>query len=208
MRKVRSQALDQVQRSLKMAGPQVAVTEFDDGVLQQSLDVGELVRRGGALAGTEGLWSFEFALTTVGAGSSSTQVGFHDSVFNLNGYPRPVPDNMDVWMLYSGVVISAAAALGLASISMLVPTRFDGNDSGAPVASAIRVPLHTWTTSVDTGAGIFGMDALGQLLWEHAWRIPRDSSFLFRITNLIAATTSWVGVVGLFPAGMGQDGAV
>ena len=55
MKKIDSQALDVLQKALGLSGPGSPITELTDGVVDQVLEVGGVIRRSRTQAGTEGI---------------------------------------------------------------------------------------------------------------------------------------------------------
>jgi len=126
-------------------------------------------------------------------------------------YPSLVELSFDVWVLgVGGERISGAGALsiGLASIVSAVHTLgFGRDDSQAPVT---RIPNLT-IARFDSIDGVFGsaiepfLTEAGDTMVQTRIRLPRGARLRFHSTSAGAATFSMWFLVGLFPAGMGQD---
>lgn len=199
MRKIDSAVLQSIARSLRLFGSGSPETEYDDGVLQQVLDVGPLIRRGGALGPTEGLWTAGIVNTHAAADSQSTSVNPYAIVAPASGFPSPIPEGSDVWIwgfsanLNVGVAGSGflgvnypttRAAFGVTS-SQQVVFMFNGDVLVAGVTFALPVPgYHV----------------------DRAVRVPRGTTIRWDTTSAAAGQAIGRFIIGVFPAGLGQDG--
>jgi len=210
VRQVTSQALDIVAEVLGLGRGGAPETQFEDGTLQQTLEVSQLVRRGKTLADSQGLWAVEIANVHVGASTINTN---HDpyalaSGVELAPYPTPIPRGFDFWLLYASVISSGAGLITAATVNSNWPVA----KTAFVAASATFHVLAAWDGDVLIGTLARMMDAGGEIKTIHqkiGVRIPRGGTTIgFASVSSAAGTATLQMVVGLFPAGLGQDGLV
>jgi len=203
MRPVDSQVLGQVAKSLGLSGTGAARTEFEDGILQQSIDVGNLVRRGGVLAGgQDGIWQAALSNVHVGAGDVEAEKDFYNlgagTVFA--GFPGNVGKEFDLWMVNASVECSTTL---IESAGVFL------TDLVAIQGGAADQMLCAWDSRFSNlgGNGIWAVTGSGGLTNQilRPVRIPRGASVKLASTFTGAGTAFLRFSVGMFPAGMGQD---
>ena len=210
MQEVDSQALQLVARALRLSTGGSQLTQFQDELLQQSIDVGAVVRRGLTLAGTEGIHGASITNTHAAAGNETTTI----APFNLDGlqnapFPAEIPTFFDFWVLWAcPVTLSGAGVFNGMDASILTPA---ANEAfGGTGSTAARFGL--WSDEITfTGIGSFPVSATGA--GDAAWtnpqrvgmRVPRGGTLRIRTRAEGAAVYRLDLIVGLFPIGMGQD---
>jgi len=223
---ITSQALDQILRTLRVSGAQgqASSTQFADGVLDQVLDVSALVRRGLTLSPASGLYVGVIEATHPGADAQSESVDpYNPGTFVVNvsdgavtgsGYPAIVnPNQFDVW-LFGATVQSTIMAEGILQMSW--PTTSvgwqAGGDNDNPGAPLIPVAAWDGIEAINTRtwgySEIATADNLGSIYKRIGLRVPNGTIFRFDTTSTGAGNTFCRLNLGLFPAGLGQDGAV
>jgi len=211
-RKIISDALDQMNRVLDLAGGRPAsVTELEDGSVTQVVDINPIVRRSRTIGRTTGI--FNCVLENVhgaGATSESSSIDpYNAGGLNVNGYPQPVPDDMDVWVLRVSVFISVATGSNLTTADYFLRTAAEqqglsSDDGGLAVSAAIKnLPRYHWDTVTTSGAVQNGIS--GAFCYDVPERIRRGANFRFESVATNAVETQCVLVCGLFPIGLGQD---
>lgn len=203
MREVSSQVLGEVATTLQLAGRGTQITQFEDGILQQVLDIGPLVRRGGALAGTDGMFGFQFATTHGGAGTQSFAFDPYTQTPGTSiTNPWPVESAMqlyDAWAV--GPFNITATATGVTTHARLDLVYAAARSKGVIGASG-RQMIGFWSADGPSG---FLAGANGDVLFKGVYRIPRGASLTLTTIATAAVGYSCKGAIALMPAGLGQD---
>jgi len=215
MKRVTSDALGIVNRSLGLAGADSSgATEFLDSVVFQGVDLSQLIRRGRTLAGSTGLFLAVNEHIHAGAGVLNNDVfPYAQAVGRQEPWPNPVPMHFDVWYLGASLNIDTAGAgtLTAAKINLniqapAVAWAQDDMDAATTISEQ-RVPLASWNAEETAGGERYGVGFLGAFE-QKVIRIRRGTEIEFRSTVAGAALTVIFQVyLGLFPNGLGQDGA-
>lgn len=221
MRPVDTDALRAVGPSLGIGNPGTAtqMVQFDDGILQQVLDVTPLVRRSRVPVGTTGLFIFEVELVHAAA-DSNREFRLNPYTLAQTGggvtggiYPNPVPDDMDVWVLNVSGRIEAGLAADFNSgmLDIITEPGINGFASGVAITNQGSPYLAAWNDTVN----ILQVDRLLQvggigIVPKIGMRVPRKAALRWRSRNQNAGALSvrYTTMIGLFSAGLGQDGVV
>jgi hypothetical protein len=227
MRPVDTDVLREVQKALgiRLQGN----AEFDDGVLQQVLDAGPLIRRGGTIFPSDGIYGLTFELDFDGINPQTQTVVWnpYDSEYTAAStagltkgdfWPAVMPDNLDAWIIGPVILHSDAAnpfqnAGDGAWAYLTSSTRNRGIFYPAASIQTTIIPVAFWNTEVAFGASTFafvGSNAATLTQMQGvAYRLrPGDT---FRYACKVADAVTDFGIiriharVGLFPAGLGQD---
>lgn len=217
MKRIDSDALSILTKSLGLEGMGSQVTELNDGVVDQALSVNDVVRRGRTLGPTGGLFIGLLRNNHAGADSLTATV----NPFNVTTalafppFPSPIPEQFDLWLLQANVGVVGAGSM-TAALFVNFPAAsfgFSVTNAGGQVAAAVTShPVAFWDAVVTENV-IFGLlnGARGPQR-EIGIRLPRSG-----LTQLIfASTAAGAGartfdlrmVLGLFPVSLGQDGLV
>jgi len=215
MKLVDSDALGMVNRALGITGSGAAITEFPDGVLDQVLDVSALIRRGRTQGRTTGLYYGVLRNIHAVADNQANDI----NPFNLAAvglfppFPSPIPNRFDLWLLTATVQQAAGTGTLGAALHLVWPTTqqaFGIDESGNAVTATPPITVAHWdalvTQTVEFGvlAGSEAPEAKINL------RLPPspDTRIIFQTTSSAAATFDCTLILGLFPVGLGQDGAI
>ena len=225
MIRLTGQALDQVLRNLRVSGVGAAGgTEFSDGILDQSFNVADLIRRGLTLAPSSGLYVGVIKCTHAGAGAQTESfdpynpgtfvAGASAGAVTGSGYPAVVnPNEFDIW-LFGATVQSTIMTEGVLQMSW--PTTgvgwATGGDLSAPGAPLIPVAAWDGIEAINTRSWgqseIATADNLGSIYKRIGLRLPHGTILRVDTTASGAGSSNFRLNLGLFPAGLGQDGAV
>ncbi len=214
MKRIDSDALSLVNRSMGLTGAGSPQTELHDGEVFQTLDVARLVRRGRTVVGSGGLFTVNLENAHTGAQSLNTSVDpYAQPVGVIPPYPSPVPLQFDIWLLWATIQRKS----GSGSISALLDANFPGqgfgeDDGGAAVVANDAQPLAHWDALVSEGIQFLVLAGSEQPRANLNFRMPRPtaadtSRFRFRSTSSATSTYAMTVVLGMFPTAMGQDGA-
>lgn len=219
MREIDTDALRAVLPSLGIGNPGTATrpATFDDENVQQVLDVSGLIRRGRAPVGTVGIFAFQIQLEHAGG-------GVDNQAFQLNPYtlaqtgggttgglwPNPVPDNMDVWVMSVGGRLTAGASADFDSavFDMQLEPQLNAFVSNVAITAQAIPTVAAWDSIAAVVSGNrLARVGTGEIDARIGIRVPRDAALRWRSR---AGTTGAVNIlfttlVGLFPAGLGQD---
>ncbi len=216
MKTVDSQALGIVTRALGMTGAGAPLTEFLDGELLQTLDVGQLVRRGRTLAGSSGIFMGAMRNNHAGADSQSSVISpYNVPTGAIAPYPAVMPRGFDIWLLAAQAeqISGTGTFSGALFVTMRGQQGFGIDQAGAAVVRDSVMLLAFWD-SVVTEAREFGLLG-GQFPFQAInLRLPRSTAAAPG-TELTWATTSSAAavfdvqlVLGVFPISLGQDATV
>jgi len=215
-RPIDSDALQKVAQSLGLSGYGAQGTSFNDAVLDQVFDVAPLIRRGRTIASFSGVYTFVFQNEHSGSGTLVTSIDVLDvpAIGNLV-WPRPVPEDMDVWLL--GAAVQQTAGAGTLSGALFVhydPGRqgFGVNDDDSALVVSNPVPVARWDAIVTINTN-FALQENGDPWKRLGIRLPRAISgtgarVIFVSTASELASFACQMQMGLFPVGLGQDAIV
>lgn len=211
MKQVDSDALGVVNRALGLSGRGDDKTELEDGILSQGVDVAPMIRRGRTLQPSEGIFYGILRNIHSGSGLLTSQIFPWAADDNaVAPYPRRVPVQFDLWLLYATAIRSSGAGTVSASLSMRMSGLSQGwgaNNLGAIVESLENTPLLHWTFNVALDDTFATLSSTTQPLQKIGLRMPRVGvpSIIFASNASEAATWNCQVVMGLFPVSLGQD---
>ena len=149
MKKLDSDALGTLNKSLGLSGAGSPITELADGIVDQALDVGPSVRRGRTQAATEGIYIAELVNVHAAADSrTATLVPFLPTTTAIAPYPSPMDTRFDVWLLAASVIRSAGASTLSGCLFMNSPAIVMGLSTTGASVSAIAAVTPAWLTPV------------------------------------------------------------
>ena len=212
MKSIDSQALELVNRALGLTGAGAPLTEFLDGFVDQTLDIGALVRRGRTLAKSTGVF---FGLLRNIHGAADTQTSSFPPYTGGTGgivpYPSPMPLGFDIWVLAAFVRQLSGSGTFTGALMIDPNTTILGwgvDQAGLAVNAIARMPLVFWDSLV-TQTDEFALMEDGQPWAKIGIRLFRlnrnDVRLLFSSTSSAIATFDCFIMMGVFPVGLGQD---
>lgn len=186
------------------------MTELEDGILNQTIDVLPVIRRSLSLAETTGLfWCYMQNVHGAADDEASVQDPYAP-VGAIPPYPSIVPNDFDFYLLSAGVIRSAGAGGLTGAAVQLDPIAaqqgWGVDDTGGALVINSRQTVAFWDNIV-TVAGIdFGENAAsGTTTIRVAQRIRRGTTIDFITTSAAAATFQLVMLCALMPVATGQD---
>ena len=213
-RVIDSDALDILTKSLGLTGPGSQNTELFDGVVDQSLDLVPIIRRGRTQAGKEGIYTATMRNSHTGAQTiTGTALPYNIGVTPVIApYPNPMPAEFDIWLLAAAI----RQVSGTGTISATLSLRYPGQqgwgrtEAGAFVGVAQAHRLAHWDTVVTVGTNFAVLAGTAQPTAFIGMRIPRGGSTELIFITVSSATSSWDCqlTLGVFPVALGQDGLV
>lgn len=218
MKKVDSQALGTLNRTLGLAGSGASVTELLDGELIQQLDANPYIRRGMTLS-NEGVYTVALrTIDAVGGVATIAQINpYNPAVGNINGYPDFVDPSLDVWVLNAQVINIAGGFTATAALFVNYDARQQGlgiDSAGAAVVSSVQEVIMFWDLAklqtfrflVQDNGGVAGsfVPQIRPFRLARGFAAP-GTQLQFSCTASVAATWECQVLLGLFPAGLGQD---
>jgi len=204
---VDSQALVGLNRILGLAGAGSSETFLEDGLLQQTYDVGDVVRRSRTEAGSAGWFYGVWQNAHSGSGGVQSSIDPYalSAAEALNSWPAPVEAGFDVWLMYASMWRSAGSGALNAGVIQLAP---DANmqcmSAGAGLETP-QIPVAFWDSIDGVSDYAWGLTEQGLMNIDINKRLRRGTNITFRTNAAAAATYQMTAVLGLFPAGMGQD---
>lgn len=216
-REVDSGALIALESQLGLSGQARGLTFLQDDQVFSVFDVALAARRSLADVRTRGL--FYAILRTISAAGAPAFVSVDpyavDAADVLGTWPTPVPEGFDVWLLEASVTVSAgtftAGDVAVLQLGNFARQQGFGVDSaGAPVSATPAHTMAMWDGVVSDGFTTF-LTAEGGAL-RPTVKIGRRMIPGQQIQGVIdptgACTCDFQIQLGLFPAGLGQDGSV
>lgn len=211
-----SDALELVNTALGLTGAGAPVTELQDGVVDQVIDVGRIARRSRTLRPNDGIFIGIMRNVHAGSGSLINTSDPYDlaPALVISPYPAPVPKQFDLWLLGASVTFVSGTGTLTAALTMTYRAAQQGwgeTNGNAFVIGSTEVPVAHWDSVITEGAIVFA--GLSGDRGPHAqigMRLPRsvDTALRFRSTASAVASFDLQLVLGMFPASLGQDGSV
>jgi len=216
---VKNPILLPLQRLIGIAPNPKPVVLDDDNISLVLPMVPDITRR--SRSGPSGGW-FQGVLENVHSGADDEKVNINPylpGLFAQAPYPASVGVDFDIWLAGASLVQnSGTAALTGAMLSMNVPTHALGwgkDDAGVAVTATPGFPLALWdsqdsSVNAPPGGNIVCLTAGGELTYQPIGiRLPHSlepgTTLVFDSTSSGAAEFRLIMLLGLFPAGLGQD---
>lgn len=211
VKRIDSDAMGVITRSLGLSGGGSQVTELLDETVDQTLDITQLVRRGRTLAASEGV--FGASILNEHTGAQATIATTVDP-WNLAGsevapFPAAISRAFDLWLLYiSAFTSSGPGSFDSADITVLIPAT--NRAFGAAGATGMRVVAYNAEIALVGGTMLSqSSDPIG-IPQRAGLRIPRNATLRWRTRNGGATSPKFQVdmFLGLYPIALGQDALV
>jgi len=214
LKKIDSDALGILTKALGLTGAGSPITELTDGVVDQSLDVVPIIRRGRTQEPSSGIYTAIMQNIHAVADTETTQVNpYAVGTGVIPPYPDPLPPQFDLWLLSATVRRQSGAATVQASLHIQYGSRQQGwgvTDAGVAVVESAPVPIAYWDALVSTQTTFALLNGANGPYAHRGIRIPRAPNLTLEFTTVAsaAATFNCELVLGVFPVSLGQDGIV
>jgi len=210
MKKVNSQNLSAVDAMLGITGVGAQQTEFEDGILQQVVNVVPAARRGGTLGPTRGIFFAHLQNVHTDAESlTSTAFPFSITTGRVGAYPSPLrADLFDLWLIQASVRRLSGTGTLICQLMLDLTTGFLGwglDDSAAAVTGIYRATLGLWDSILAGPGSAVGLLESGDTVLKINQRLTLGCSLRFASTSSLTSTYNCELLFGLFPAASGQD---
>lgn len=208
-KKMNSDALWLLNRMLGLAGPDSgAQTELDSDRVDLVVDIGPVVRRSLALAGSDGIFWCYMENSHAAGDDEQSVADPYAPVGNIAPYPNPVPNDLEFWLLSAGLRRSAGAG-GLTDGALFIApaTTQQGwgvDDGGAAVVSSFATSVARFDAIIAEQSA-YGITEEGNPEVVIGRRLPRGTTLVFQSTSAAAADFQAVLMCALMPLGFGQD---
>jgi len=174
----------------------------------------EIARRGQVIGNLTG-W-FQGILENVHSGADNEISSIDPYAAGADAvppFPQLVEDNFDLWLLGAMLAESSGTPALVGGIfSMNTQGRMQGfgrDDQGAPVVAQVPLVLAAWNGTFTAAAYAPGdpctLVGSGELFKKLGLRIPRGAVLRLHTTSGAAGEFHLSLLMGLFPAGLGQD---
>lgn len=212
MKEFDSPGLRELHRVLEMSKGPPQFVDYQDELVQQAVGLNPFLRRALAPGIGGGIFTASMLNTHVGSDTIVTDVNPHTpgTTFVGDEYPDPVPDNLDVWLLAAhSINVTAPGDFGGGSLSLLTDALGMGwrNEANAIAVNSL-VEIYTQELAVGNAVMLTGggSDDFTQL--DIHRRITPNTLIRFETVKSGVGAGSYKCFLwlGLFPAGMGQDG--
>jgi len=217
VKRIDSDALGILNKSLGLTGAGSPLTELADGVVDQALVVNEIVRRGRTVAGSAGLYACMMQNVNTDAETITNTVDVYNVPAGASSiWPVPIPEQFDVWLLGASARRQSGTGTITATFGIQLPARTQGfgiDDSGVAVAQVDPMALISFTGLISTATIDLNRSASNGPYKRLAIRIPRGTGAsvgVLRWSTVSSATSTWNlnMIMGIFPVALGQDGIV
>ena len=214
MQEVDSTVLSRVAKLLRLSTSGSQLTEFQDEILQQVLDVGRTIRVG---AGLPQFQDDNYAVSSVtnvhtAANTVTTQWDPYEFTATTDPSFDPLDTDFELWaVMWAGIATVLAAEFGSGIL------RWDSDPELAigSTVGAHSFPLQMWNSfNADQFPDVLRMSSSLNLFQlqppttiQLPWRIPRGGSFAFATTSTGAGNPNFQlnMLLGVVPRGFGQD---
>jgi len=220
MRPVNSQVLQDIARILQLTGSSSGSqqTEFEDGILQQVIDVAGMVRRGGTLADTQGIFTARIVNDHLGSDTIDAQVNPYEGTdlagalaFIDSTWPSPIPRGFDIWIL-NAWAITNAANLSAGTLGILYDVNAMAWRTDDTTGIAQQHMLAIWNNTMNSGGDLYLSNAIDGALpafVTQPTRLRRSAEPRVRFRTVKSDAGAGAATLhltlGLFPSGLGQD---
>jgi len=217
VKKIDSDALGELTRALGLTGSGSAITELMDGVVDQTLDVGPIVRRSRTQANTSGIYLGILQNVHTDAEQLTTAINPYNvgATAAIPPWPDPMPLQFDIWLLSVNArrVSGSGTILGVLHLQMPSETQgFGIDDSGVAVTESPPLAIVSYDSLVALNTAFLVQEG-GHPYVRPGIRIPRgtgvgNSSLEWTTTSSLTSTYQCLMMFGVFPITLGQDGLV
>lgn len=208
MKKVDSQALGILTKSLGLSGAGAPVTELTDGVVDQAIDIAPIVRRSRTQAATEGIYIARLVNAHTDAQSLTTSLApFNPTTTALPPYPLRVSKEFDIWMLSASLRQTSGGGTLSAALFMSTLASHVGMSTTGGAGSITQHAIAFWDALLTENQEFGLLAGSGLPFVKIGLRMPRSLStaIVFASTSSLTATFELAVVLGVFPVALGQD---
>jgi len=214
-KKIDSDALGVLNKSLGLSGAGSPVTELMDGVVDQVLSVNEVARRGRTQAATQGIYTAVFENVHSAGDSERSSVNIYDIGLGvIPPWPDPMPIQFDIWLLGATAIRLSGSGTVLANLGIIYGAAQQGwgrTDTGVGIVANFEHVVANWDSVLQIETLVFlRLEDAGGISSQPGIRLPRspDTILTFASVSSAAATYRCQVVLGVFPASLGQDGLI
>ncbi len=215
MKRIDSDALGVLNRSLGLTGAGSQLTELEDGIVDQILSVNEIARRGRTQADVQGIYTPTLRNEHVDVETVNNEIDPYNvgSTVLVAPYPDPVPAQFDIYLMGASLrhVSGTASGMAVATLSLTVGTASQGwgkKDNSNIILVSQQMRLAFWDAMVSDGTN-FGIRAADRGPHQRiGLRLPRGgggTTLSFRSISTVTVAIDCQMILGLFPAALGQD---
>lgn len=212
MKTVTSDALETIDKALGITGAATpGSTEFEDKILQQTVDVNPYARRGRTLSNTTGLFSAMLRNVHTVDEVITTTVNPYALLAGTNRAPYPERVNemqFDVWLI-AAVCEFISGSGTIAAVLRYQPNganlAWGVDDSGNTLTGATDFTLAFWDTFQTIGGFTFALQEQGGPTAFPGIRIRPGTRLIFVSDSSAALTVQCNLILGTYPVSLGQD---
>jgi len=185
-----------------------AFTDLDTEHVQQVLEISGIVRSSSQIGPVSGWFLGVLQNVHPGAGDLvSTMNPYEPGAAATQQFPRSVPQGWDIWC--HGASMRRSAGAGTLTSGFLAingdPQGWGRNNSGVTITDTPEQVVCHWN-SIAPDVPTPALTPSGDTYVPVRMRIPRNSDFEYRTVAAGASANFDLAIVlGLFPAGIGQD---
>lgn len=212
MREFDSPGLREMARVLQLSTGSPQEVDLQDSIVQQSIGLNPFLRRGLTPAGSLGLFTATILNEHLGTDTITNDVDPYTpaTAFIGNGYPAVVPANLDVWLLAAHAQnVTAPGDFTGGLLGVLSATGAMGWRNEAASIAMVQM-YQLFNVEITFGNVVaLGINSVGDVIMKGPVRLRRgQDSIRFSTVKTGAGAGSYKAflTLGVFPAGMGQDG--
>ena len=206
---IHSDALTIMNRSLGLYGAGAPLTELQDGVVDQVIDITNVARRSLTQQVRGGIYTATFRNVHTDAETISNTVQAYSVLGSLTRppFPNPFIERFDQWLLQAAVRQVSGGGTLLATLGV----RYPGNqawghtDAGGQVLVAQVHRLAHWNAIISDGTNFGILAGSEQPTANIGLRLARGTEITFISTSSITVSYDCQLTLGVFPAAFGQD---
>jgi len=214
VRRIDSDALHILTKSLGLTGPGEQGTELFDGVVDQTFDITKVARRGRTQVATDGIYSATMRNAHSGATTVTNTIEPYTvaTALIVPPYPDPVRAQFDIWLLQA----SLRQVSGTGTLSATLAVRYPGqqgwgrSEVGTQVLVAQAHRLAHWDALVTVGTAFGVLAGSEKPTADINLRLARGGATELIFITVSSATAAFDCqlTLGVFPVALGQDGVV
>ncbi len=213
-KQIKSSALDGINRLLGLFGGRPSDrTELEDGLVTQTLDIQNTVRRSRTFEPSEGIYTAILETTHAAGTTEEAEIDpYAPGVAQFFGYPAGVPKGFDVWVIdVSGRLTVGVLALYLGGLVFLRSPDdilgFGVDQAGAVLSGTLVSENHLAVyddAKLHAGINIVHTQT-GESRVPIGIRVRRGQTLVARTTSNGIITVRYFFTIALLPSALGQD---
>ena len=217
-KRIDSDALTILTKALGLTGAGAPITELNDGVVDQALDVVPIVRRSRTLGVSQGLYTAIISNIHTAGDTRTEQLDPYrpGTALVIAPFPAVIPPQFDLWLLTATLRRQSGTGTVNATLAFQPGAHEQAwgvNDAGAAVVQQDMQVIAYWNTLVTSNTTFGYLSGTSPPLVQIGLRLPRGTAAFPPALRFVSAASAIATYnvslnFGLFPVSLGQDGLV